>query len=41
MAKQELKQSTKPQLASDENNHKHIFLRNNSINVKNLRRQAF
>jgi hypothetical protein len=35
MAKQELKQSTKPRLASDENNHKHIFFRNNKIVLSN------
>ena len=35
MAKQELKQSTKPRLAFDENNHKHIFFRNNKIVLSN------
>jgi len=35
MAKQELKQSTKPRLASDENNHKHIFFRNNKMVLSN------
>jgi hypothetical protein len=44
MAKQELEQSTKPRLASDENNHKHIFLEITRLycrnNVHNLRHKA-